>query len=280
VEWLKFLNLHGCLSTSYLHEFTKDRAKSRRATQEQLKRLWRGGYIYRPKQQRATDNANYHEYIYDLSEKGVNYLKSNGLWVEALRPRSSMSDKWPHNFMVSCITATMQIMCIRYGYGYVPPHEFVGSKLKIENVPFRYDGVTRKKNLTPDAVFAIGYPDGHIAYALEADRNTEPNDAKDWKRKSAKSSVLQYVTVISKRLYRSAYGRETPMLLLYVTVNVTHAKNVLQVISDYVGSCHYMTVGVASDFQPPFWKPPQLLTHLFEKPLARAGKTPWKIGKS
>lgn len=280
VEWLKFLNLHGCLSTSYLYELTKDRAKSRRATQEQLKRLWRGGYVYRPKQQRATDNANYHEYIYDLTERGINYLKRNLLWVEALRPRSSMSDKWPHNYMVSCITATMHIMCLRNGYGYVPPHEFVKGKLKIEKVPFLYDGRQRKKNLTPDAVFAIGYPDGYVAYALEADRNTEANEAADWKRKTAKSSVLQYQSIIGRNLYQKAYGRKTPMMLLYVTVNATHAENALRVISDQIGACYFMLIGVTSEFEPPFWKPPQLLAYLFDEPLARAGKAPWTIRKS
>lgn len=278
VEWLKFINLHGCLSTSYLHEYTG--TKSLRASQYQLKRLWLGGYVYRPKQQRATENANYHEYVYDLTEKGKNYLKRHGLYEDSIRPLSSQSsDKWPHNFMVSCITATMHIMCLRHGYEYVPPHEFIGGRMKIEKVPFRYDGTLRKKNLTPDSVFAIGYPDGYIAYMLEADRNTEPNDAKDWKRKSARSSVLQYQTVIAKRLYQKVYGRETPMMLLYVTVNATHAQNVLKVISDNIGSCHYIAVGVTPDFEPPFWKPPRLLTHLFDEPLARAGKTAWTIKK-
>ncbi|MDA4846415.1 replication-relaxation family protein [Hoeflea poritis] len=278
VEWLKFLNLHGCLPSSYLHELTRDTAKSERATQHQLRRLWLGGYIYRPKQQRATDNANYHEYVYDLTDKGISYLKLHGLYVDAYRPRSfSSSDKWPHNFMISCITATMHIMCLRCGYEYVPPHVFAGQKLKIENVPFLYDGRRRKKHLTPDSVFAIGYPDGHIAYALEADRNTEPNDAADWKRKSAKSSVLQYQSVIGNKLYQKTYGRQTPMMLIYVTVSATHANNILQVISDNLGPCHYIAVGVATDFEPPFWRPPRPLTHLFERSLGRAAKSSWVV---
>lgn len=290
VRWMQLLNLHGCLSSSLLYEADAETHRSYRAAELQLQRLWRAGYVYRPIQQRGTDNANYHDYVYDLTDKGWAFLKRHGLKVDAMRPASTRSrDKWPHNFMIACITASMHILCLRNGYRYIPPHEYlarVGRLRFAKKIPFMHDGIRREKWLTPDSVFAIDYGGGvSIVYALEADRDSEGGSTTDWARKSVRSSVLQYAYVIGRKKYKELWplpaGKEHPMMmLLYVTVNPTAENLALRTIDEEIGDCTFIAVGQVPEFDPPFFKPPKLLTHLFEGPLKRAGVKPWTIKKT
>jgi hypothetical protein len=274
---MRFLNLHGCLPTNYLFELENEKSEAeRRAAQAQLKRLWLAGFVYRPRQQRATDNANYHQYVYDLTEKGRAYLKENELWVESVRPTGN----WVHQLFVSCVTATVDIMCQREGYRYMPPHEYLDARPLSTPVPFRWEGTERTLPLAPDAVFAIGYDEkSFIAFALEADRNTEPNRSRNWSRKSDLRTIRQYGAFIGQKLYRQAYKREAHMVLLYITVSKGHAREFAKMVEEELKSPAYVAVGVVPEFETPF-KPPVLLKHLFEGPLQRAGREPFTIKKT
>lgn len=273
IQWMQFLNLHGCLPSEYLYEYTREEMGNKHNFREAIKKLYDGGMIYKPKGQRATEYPDRYFHCYDLTEKGKQYLKDNGLWVEALRPTGN----WVHQLFISCITATVHIMCIRSGYRYIPPHEYLNGKPMKYDVLFDWDDGPHTVSLGPDAVFAIDYGDkSFIAYALEADRNTEPSEAKSWKRKSDLRTVRQYGNFISKRMYKKAYGREAMMMLLYVTVGETHAQNFLDIVARELGSPPYVTVGVEDAFRTPFY-PPKLLTHLFEEPLLRAGREGWTL---
>lgn len=274
-EWMQFLNLHGPLSSEYLFQLTYGQATNRDNFNKQILELFDGQMVYKPIQQRATDpdTRNGHFHVYDLTEKGKAYLKTEGLSVDTLRPNGN---DWVHQFMTSSITATIDIMCRRTGYRYIPPHEYLNraGTARIENAPFVFDGIRRERSLSPDAVFAIDYGGSFIAYALEADRDTECGETADWRRKSFKRSVLQYREVIGRKLYRNAYKREAMMMLLYVTVNQGNAESALRIIDEQIGPCPYIAVGVEHAFETPFY-PPKLMAQLFEGSLARAGKQPW-----
>lgn len=273
LRWLQFINLHGPLSSHYLYELTKDVGTNFDNNSRYLKALFRGGYVYKPIQQRSTEYPDGHFHIYELTPKGEQYLRSKGLWIDAIRP----TGKWVHQFFVSSITATIDIMCQREGYRYIPPHEYLnGQPMKVDT-RFSWQGRPIEKPLVPDAVFAIDYGGGKfIAYALEADRNTEPNVSKTPNRKSDLRSLLQYQELIGKKLYKTAYKREALMMLLYVTVNPGHAENFLKLAGDTLGTPAWLAVGIEDAFAEPFY-PPKLLTHLFDEPLARAGREPWTI---
>lgn len=276
IRWLRFLNLHGPLPSQYLFDLEGEKTESqRRAAQQQLTRLWIGGYVQRPRQQRATENSNYHHYVYDLTDEGRAYLQANGLRADALRPTGN----FVHQLFVACVTATIDIMCQREGYRYIPPHEYLDGRSPIVDVPFAWDGKTHKAPMAPDAVFAIDYGNGSfIAFALEADRNTEPNTSNLPNRKSDLRSIRQYASFIGKKLYRQSYGREAMMVLLYVTVSAGHAANFTRLAADELGSPIYVAVGVVPEFQTPF-RPPLLLRHLFEEGLIRPGREPFTIKK-
>jgi hypothetical protein len=272
IAWMRLLNLHGALPSTYLFEIENKEISCRRP-QHQLKRLWQAGYVYRPRQQRATENSNYNQYVYDLTELGKAYLRENGLWIEAVRP----SGNWVHQLFVSCVTATIDIMCQRDGYRYIPPHEYLDGHALSSPVPFWWDDGDHVLPLAPDAVFAIDYgSNSFIAFALEADRNTEPNTAKLPTRKSDLRTIRQYGSFIGQKLYKRAYDRDAMMVFLYATVNARHAANFVEMAGRELSSPSYVAAGVVPEFDTPY-KPPHLLRHLFEGPLTRAGKDPFTI---
>lgn len=274
IVWMRFVQLHGPQSSHYLLQTTP---KNEDNFSEQLKAVYDGGMFYKPAQQRETEYSHGHFHVYDLTEKGKDYLKKNGHWVDAVRP----TGHWVHQFMVATITATIDIMCQRNGYTYIPPHEYLDGRPMGYDVSFEWD--TEPAPLTvkliPDAVFAIDYGNGSfIAYALEADRNTEPNKPTSWKRKSDLRSIRQYGNFLGKKLYKKAYNREAMMMLLYFTVSEVHASNFLEIAEKEWKNPHIGAVGVVDEFQKPFY-PPKLLTHLFEEGLLKAGKEPFFIKK-
>ncbi|MDJ0613247.1 MAG: replication-relaxation family protein [Rhizobiaceae bacterium] len=273
IRWMQFLNLHGLASSKYLHELTADTHKCAQTSSRQLRKLFDGQMIHKPRQQRETAGADGNHHIYDLTEKGKAYLKRNGLWIDAHRP----TGPWVHQFMVSCITSSIHILCTRNGYTYVPGHEITNS-LAV-NVPFKWKGKRHSCKLIPDALFAIRYGKGYIAYALEADRNTEPNDPATPYRKSARRNIKQYAEFVGKKMYKKHYGLSCPLVVLNITVSQDHIKRTMPIVEDEIGKCSYLAFGVASEFRTPFQPPKNLLTFLFESPLLRNYKKEYQINR-
>lgn len=273
VEILKTLNVFPLLSSFYLYEIATDLSYD--AFKESIKQLWYRGYVYRPRQQIETTNADYNQYVYALTEKGEKYLKQHGLWVEAVKP----TGPWKHQFMVSTTLATLKHLSDKNGYRFIPPHEYLRNvtrenPLRIPELPFKWDKQTVKMPLEPDAICAIDYGDGAIAYAIEADRATEPTIATDLKKKSYKRMVAQYKALLSNRTHHKYYPHDNPppMMLLFVTVEQGRVRAFL----DLVEKSPFFTALAIPEFGT-FFKPPDLLTERFEKPLERAGKEPWYI---
>jgi hypothetical protein len=273
IEFMRFVNLHGPLSSHYLAQMNPC---NKDYFADQLKAVYDGQMFLKPQAQRSTEYPDGHFHVYDLTEKGKQYLKDYGHWVDAVRP----TGKWEHQFMVSTITATMDIMCRRNGYRYVPPHEYLqGKSMTVKDVPFEWDGVTQYLPVCPDAVFAIDYGEGsYIAYFLEADRQTEPNIAKTHLRKSNLRTIRQYQSLIKGKLYQEAYGRDAKAMLLFITVSDRHAENFRAIVGNELGKSFNICTGVEDAFRDPFI-PPKLLTHLFEGPLLRAGRDAFTIKK-
>ncbi len=290
---MQFLNLHGCLPTSYLFGLEQSEPLRDdngdlpahylsyiRAAQHQLLRLWRAGFICRPIQQRATDNANYHEYVYDLTEKGRAYLVDDGLWLDSIRP----TGPWVHQLFVSCVTASIDLLCRRDGYRYVPPHEYLAGKSMKVDVPFRWkDGRVHTQPLCPDAVFAIDYgKNRYIAFALEADRNTETAVSKKRRSPTVKTherTIRQYAGLIGGKLYKKAYAREAHMVLLFITVSPGKARKFADLVGPAIGACSYIAAGHVEEMGIPF-KPPPILEDIWSGDLLRFGKEPFVMKKA
>jgi len=274
-QWLTYLNVHGLASSELLYELTRDcaGARNRHNFSEKLLRLWEAGLVFKPEAQRATVNADNNFHVYDLTDKGRDYLKRDGLWVEALRP----SGNFAHQLMVAYITGTIDIMCRRCGYQYIPPHEYLAGRPLKADCPFEWNDGRHICPLVPDAVFAIDYGNSSfIAYALEADRNTEPVRTSRWQRKSDLRTLRQYQSFIAERRYREAYHRKADMMLLYITVSEGHAQTFLDLVSEELGAPAYIAVGVLDAFKTPF-RPPVMPKDILENPLRRSDKQGWKL---
>ena len=69
--------------------------------------------------------------------------------------------------------------------------------------------------LIPDQLFALQYPDGYRAFALEVDRGTEPVRSPA-ARKSLARSVAQYREVLPNELHKRHYGLKSGLMVLNV----------------------------------------------------------------
>ena len=205
VRWLSFIERHGPQSSIYLHELTHDTHRDRDTSLRQMQKLRAGGFLTCPRQQRATENASFNPYIYDLTSKAKDWLEDEGLAEATIRP----TGHWVHQYMVSCITSSIDIGLQRKGMSYIPGHrilERAGSTLSVE---------LGRKKLTPDQLFGIDYGGQYRFFCLEADRGTEPKDSKA-ARKSYRSTIEDYAAFIGDKRYKPHYNLTAGMLLLAV----------------------------------------------------------------
>lgn len=250
---MQFLNQHYLVSSSYLHAQTAETHACPQTSARMLRQLFDGQMVCKPVRQRETAGADANHHVYALTQRGIRFLKQEALWIDTLTP----TGPWVHQFMTACITASIHIQCNRKGLGFIPGHEITGN-LAVK-VPFWWNGARFKYQLIPDSLFAIRYPAGYVAYAVEADRNTEPNDPVTPHRKSARRMIKQYAEFISNGRYKQAYGLNCPLVLLYVSVSPGHNRHVLNIVQEEIGACNYIAFACAPEFRTPFCVPKDLL---------------------
>ena len=221
VRWLKHIERHGPLSSPYLYELTKDTHRCKDTTLRQLQKLRAGGFLHLPRQQRATENANFKPFIYDLTPKAKTYLFDRGIAEPTIRP----TGHWWHSYMASCVTSSIDISAARAGTRYIPTHDI----LKIKGAPLAVaiDG----QRLIPDQLFALNYGGSFRAFALEIDRGTEPKITAA-KRKSYANSIGQYRKLIERKLHTSHYGLKAPLLVLWVFNSRTNESRFLEMLME------------------------------------------------
>lgn len=269
IRWMQFLNLHGFASSNYLHQYTAATHKCRQTSARMLRQLFDGGLIYRPERQRETEGADGQHHVYALTERGAQFLKREGLWQNAIRP----TGPWVHQYMIACITASIHIMCDQAGRRFIPGHE-ISSNLAVD-IPFSWGNGRHSCQLIPDSLFAIQYEKGFIAYLVEADRNTEPNDPKTPHRKSARRMVKQYGEFIGTKRYRQDYGLNCPLIVLNVSVSEDHVSRVMRIVDEEIGACRYFAFAAAPEFRTPFRVPRSILANLASA--QRTGFDPFSI---
>lgn len=273
IRWMQFLNLHGLASSRYLHQATADTHRCWQTSKRQLRKLSDGQMVFKPRQQRETEGADANHHVYDLTERGKTFLQQHKLWIESHRP----TGPWVHQYMVSCITASIHILCVRNGYTYIPGHEITPSLAT--TAPFFWNGKRYQYSLIPDSLFAIKYPRGFIAYAVEADRNTEPNDPASPHRKSARRNIKQYAEFVGRKRYKKCYGLTCPLVVLNVSVSNDHIERVLKIVDEEIGACGYLAFGAVPEFRTPFKPPVELLENLFNGTLLRNDNNPFIISR-
>jgi hypothetical protein len=111
--WFAKLAEHGPLPSAFLLQYTKDIRRSEKRARERLTDLFNedntpdgGPYLTRPPQQFRTLDSRYNQLVYDLTPASRKALHKAGLSIGAA---SAPSGPWLHRFMVSCITASIEL---------------------------------------------------------------------------------------------------------------------------------------------------------------------------
>ncbi|PCH73277.1 MAG: hypothetical protein COC12_05085 [Rhodobacteraceae bacterium] len=225
IRWLKHIERHGPQSSQYLYELTRDTHRCKDTALRQLQKLRAGGYLTLPRQQRATERAEFNQYIYDLTKKAQDHLVDHGIAEPTVRP----TGHWWHGYMTSCVTSSIDIAAARCGVRYISAHEVLAIKGTSMAIP-----IGRSK-LIPDQLFALDYGGSFRAFSLEIDRGTEPKTSR-LSRKSYASSIEMYRKVIEQKLYQSHYGLKASLLALWVFSSRTNEIKFLEMVANVSAS--------------------------------------------
>ncbi len=264
LRWLKHIERHGPQNSVYLHELTKDTHRCQDTSLRQMQKLRAGGFLTLPRQQRATEHADFNPFIYDLTKKAKDHLDDLGLAEPTIRP----TGHWWHGYAVSCVTSSIDIAAAHHGVRFIPAHEI----LERNNAPLAIP-VGRQK-LIPDQLFALDYGGSYRAFALEVDRGTEPKTSPA-KRKSWARSIELYREIIEDGLYKRHYGLKASLLVLYVFNSLANEERFLEMLG---GCSERVRQSLLAQTLGDQRAGKQVTNSLFEKPWFRAGLPGVSIG--
>lgn len=266
--WLQKIHEHGPLASSFLLAFAKDFGASEKRAKERLTDLFNesntphgGPYLTRPLQQFATVDSRHNQLVYDLAPAGVRALKERELWHETNAARSG---PWLHNFMVSSITASIEIGTReRDDLEYIPEHRILERAETTLSYPVTITDPTTGKPLTkelkPDALFGLEYKTDQGSryrfFVVEADRGTEPATTSSFNRKSALRNILQYREYVAGGLYKEHLKLTAPLLVLKVYTSNTHLERMGRLVKISGSTNAHMLFQNWTSFGA-LWRPP------------------------
>ena len=266
IRWFKHFECHGPQSSVYLHALTRDTHRCKDTSLRQLQKLRAGGFLALPRQQRATEHADFNSFIYDLTKKAKDHLTDLGIAAPTVRP----TGHWWHGYMTSCVTSSIDILAARSGVRYIPGHKI----LEIRNAGFAIP--VGKATLIPDQLFALDYGGSYRAFALEVDRGTEPVTSPA-ARKSYASAIELYRKLLEGGLHKRHYGLKANLLVLWVFASRGRAARFLEMVDRLGGSAKASVLVQAVAGFNHGMRPQGLLTDLYAEPWARAGLPPMAI---
>lgn len=288
--WFQKLQEHGPLPASFLHSYSKHQCKSWKRAQDRLTDLYhedrtpdQGSYLDRPYQQFDTFDSRYKELVVDLKEPARCALKRHSQWREN---RSINTGPWRHRFMVSCITASIEIAALeREDVNFIPGHvvlERAGTSLRYPT-KISPDGKKRERevDLIPDAFFGLEYVSGRKTayrfFLVEADRGTEPTRASRFNRKSHLRNFLQYREYVGQGTYKSHLGLSAGIMVLNVTKDEATLNRMLALGHEiYEKGNTFMLFQTAEEFAGNY-APPKPLTQFLHAGWQRVGFDDFRI---
>ncbi|WP_299919327.1 replication-relaxation family protein [uncultured Roseobacter sp.] len=205
LRWFAHIDRHGPQSSEFLFELTRDTHRCKDTSLRRLQALRAAGYLCLPPQQRQIAKADFNPYVYDLTPLGWDVLS----YEKDLERNARPTGHWWHGYWVSAVSSAIEIEATRAGLEYIPAARI----LAIRNVGMAIP-VGRHK-LIPDQLFAIRYPDGYRAFALEVDRGTEPLRSSA-ARKSLQRSVGQYREALQQKMHHKHYGLKSNLAVFWV----------------------------------------------------------------
>jgi hypothetical protein len=223
-------------------------------------------HIERSFRQFETLDPRGNELVHELTEHSVAALKEAGLW-SAYAP--SPGGTFKHQFMVSCITASIELNARKKGWRYIPQHELL-QRAETE-LAIDIHGLLR-----PDALFALEIGGKYLIFFLEADRAAEPLDTRNI-RKSFRRNVEQYRQLIGNEVYKDKFNLKARALLLNVTVSEKRRDHMIKMVDEiFPQGCTYILSHALPEFGR-YFKPPRTM-NLLDVRWQRAGNPAYRIG--
>lgn len=276
-----FIQRHGDLPLTLIHEYTKHRCKNIDATRKRFTRLFHekntphvGTYIDRDPNQYKTRNSDYQFGVYRTNARSNKLLKECGLYQKNT-PHTSSS--WDHDFLRACYSSSVELLCLKEPdkYQYIPHHEIVD---RIGKDIFEVDG----KKFRPDLLHGILHKEENkaVLYMVEIDRNTEQVESTEITRKNNKvtfeDKLENYKNYFAKKLYRDDFGREG-ILLHTVTSNKVHMDRLIKLAARvFTGGANFTLFNYVDGFEFGFI-PPSKPFPVFTTPSLRPGRADFYI---
>ena len=220
IRWLKHIERHGPQSSEFLFELTRDTHRCPDTALRDMQKLRAGGFLMLPRQQRATERAEFSPYIYDTTKRAREHLADLGLAEPTVRP----TGHWWHGYAVSCVTSSIDIAASRVGVRYIPTHEILAIKGAELAIPIG------GSKLIPDQLFALDLGGSFRVIALEVDRGTEPKSSASH-RKSWSRSIDQYRIMFERGLHRDNYGLRANLNLMWVFRSRSDETKFLEIVA-------------------------------------------------
>lgn len=154
---------------------------------------------------------NQHE-IYNITDKGMEFLSGRDLPYQAMPPEFSFSKRkeWDHYMMVTDLLANIAAGARKSDIRFIPAEEIaLGATV---DDPFIFPRRTKAKErktqryqpltILPDGMFGLEYPNGKKAYfAIEAEHNKPHDRAPGKKGNSTRKKFEQYIDLDIKAVY-------------------------------------------------------------------------------
>lgn len=300
IEILQLLSRYRYLRSTHLFALTG--GKSQKRFVERLGHLYHeGGYINRPGQQWQAINARYMPAVYELGDAGEQVLVQYGLIDDSTSRKGRLSPvrQYHHELMICDILSSIEIG-IRSdpNLRFISWQEILGSPKMPESTrnlarplelptsvsyPSPRAGQPHRSDrpLVPDAVFGIEYSrEGQRTYrffALEADRNSEPVLRGNLHQTSYLRKILQYRDITARGIYRAHWGLPN-LLVLNVTTNERHMRNIMQLVDEMTGGSGntfllFKTMPSLASLE----KAPLPTPHMLMEPWQRVKHEPFRI---
>lgn len=291
--WFQKLHEHGPLPSLFLLQYARDTHRSDKRAKERLTDLFNedntphgGPYLSRPPQQFRTIDSRYNQLVYDLTPASEKALKQAGLWSEY---GTAHSGPWLHGFMVSCITASIELATLDLDDIRYLPQSYLLERAEADlRYPTRItdpaSGREFTKDLIPDALFGLQYetPEGSRfrCFVLEADRSTEPVTSKNFNRKSLVRNLQQYEAYLPTGAYKDHLNLKAPLIVLNVTTDAERAKRMSELVAEQFPSLSGLMLFQTWDDFAAVFRPPQPNMGLLTSPWTRIGYPDLCIGQA
>lgn len=281
------MHRHGALPSTYLIEYCKTLGyASDKRTLDVLTDLYHEAntphgapYLERPFQQH-NDQLRYQPLVYDLKPAAKRALEERGR-LRRFAPSHAVGMWWHHDFMLSCITASIELACLNSfdHFQYLFHDEIcerIGKPLSFSVDYVDAHGKKRTQELKPDRAFGIRNVEKGTTrlFLIEADRGTETIKSSDTGRKRLLDNDLQYRQFIGGLEYKEALKHQGGIVLLNVMTSEARMHNLMSLIKP----TNYMAFKALPIFGREF-KAPLVMTELFTNPWERPGRDPLQINK-